>query len=289
VSRPPETRRPTVAPDVSLSALVWPGGDRTPFVLVHGLSSNACTWQAVATILHRAGHPVATVDLRGHGRSDKPDQGYDFATLTSDLLVAMEKLGLARPVVAGQSTGGNLAVELAWRAPERVRAVAGVDGGAIELQRRWSSWEDCLAHLAPPRLDGLSVEDFREILRGAHPDWDEAALTATLANVEVLGDGTIRPWLTRERHLRILRTLWEHRPSTLIPGLQVPLLLVNALNQDGFSSSRRQEAALAGAAGPHVSVEWLAGDHDLHLHRPRDVARLLAGLAAAAGTAAAPP
>jgi len=47
----------------------------TPFVLVHGLASNARLWDGVARRLAGAGHSSAAVDLRGHGRSDKPDTG----------------------------------------------------------------------------------------------------------------------------------------------------------------------------------------------------------------------
>ena len=54
--------------------------ERRPFLLVHGLSSNARTWDGVAAELSAAGHPVVAIDQRGHGRSEKPpiSAGYDF-------------------------------------------------------------------------------------------------------------------------------------------------------------------------------------------------------------------
>jgi pimeloyl-ACP methyl ester carboxylesterase len=57
----------------------------SPFVLLHGLSSNCRTWEFVAARLTAAGHYVVAVDQRGHGLSDKPSTGYDFATITADL------------------------------------------------------------------------------------------------------------------------------------------------------------------------------------------------------------
>ena len=84
---PPDSRRIPVAPDISLNvrtrALDAAG---TPVLLVHGLASNARLWDGVASRLAADGHPVAAVDQRGHGQSDKPDGGYDFATLTEDWL-----------------------------------------------------------------------------------------------------------------------------------------------------------------------------------------------------------
>src|SRR5205085_10333835 len=96
------------------------------------------------------------------------------------------------PVVAGQSTGGNLALQLAWRTPAGfVAGVAGVDGGLLQLQDRWPRWEDCLIALAPPRFDGIAAATFESSVRRSHPDWSDAGVAATLANCEVRPDGTV--------------------------------------------------------------------------------------------------
>jgi pimeloyl-ACP methyl ester carboxylesterase len=218
---------------------------------------------------------VAAVDLRGHGRSDKPEGGYDFATLAADLVAALDGLGWGRAVVAGQSTGGNLAVEVAWRWPERVAGVAGIDGGVLEPWRQWPAWEDCRRALAPPVLTGVPAAEVEARIRAEHPGWEDEAVVATMANLEVLPDGTVRPWLAREHHLCILRALWEHRPSTLVAGLPVPVLLV--LAGGGSDGGPSVEEA---RRNPLVRVEWLEGSHDLHVERPDDVALLLAGMAA---------
>jgi hypothetical protein len=113
-------------------------------------------------------------------------------------------------------------------------------------------------------------------MRDGHPDWSDWAVEATMANFEVLADGSIRPWLTFDRHLRILRALWEHRPSAVIPTLQAPLLLALA---DSGGSEMEEKRALADelrAGSPGVHVEWFSpGDHDLHLQYPVELAELL--------------
>src|SRR4051812_28369245 len=105
--------RVEVESGVALEVDVWDGGDSVPFLLVHGLASNRRTWEGVAARLDELGHPVATVDLRGHGRSDAPDHGYDFATMGADLIGVLDAVGFGRAVLAGQSTGGNIVVDLA--------------------------------------------------------------------------------------------------------------------------------------------------------------------------------
>ena len=277
MTAPTSSRRVAVADGVALHVVTRDGGHGVPFLLVHGLASNCRTWEGVAARLTALGHPVAAVDLRGHGQSDKPDDGYDFATMSADLVAVLDALGFAGPVVAGQSTGGNLAVELAARAPGRVAGVAGVDGGALELSRQWPAWEACLDALAPPRLAGTPADDLEQWLRSAHPDWSDWGIEATMANLERLPDGAIRPWLSFERHVRVLRSLWEHRPSAVIPTLDVPVLLVLAHSGDDWDEQKRAVAQEVSAASAMVSVEWFTGDHDLHVQFPVELAELLHG------------
>ena len=273
-----------MGPGVALHVREWEGLPETPdgaprlrWLCVHGLSSNGHTWDGVADRLHELGHQVATVDLRGHGSSDKPDDGYDFPTMCADLAAVLDALGWDDAVVAGQSTGGNLAVELAARHPERLRGVAGVDGGAIDLQRRWPVWEDCLAALAPPRLEGTPRSEMEALLRRRHPDWSDDGIAAALANFETRPDGTVRPWLTLDRHLRLLRALWEHRPADVLPRVTVPVLLVVAdPAEKAETAGKDADVKAAAAALGTLAVHWVApADHDVHVQQPRTVADLL--------------
>lgn len=270
--------RVDVGAGVALAIDVWAGGDAVPFLLVHGLASNRRTWEGVAARLHELSHPVATVDLRGHGRSDGPDEGYDFETMGADLLCVLDAVGFPTAVLAGQSTGGNIVVEVAARAPDRVAGVAGIDGGALELARQWPDWELCRVALAPPPLIGTAAAAIEARLRRGHPTWSDWGVEVTMANFELLPDGTIRPWLTLDRHLRILRALWEHHPSDVIPKLDTPVLLVMAGTDDAWADQKRAIGDELVARAPNVRVEWVSpGDHDLHVQHPIDLADLLHG------------
>jgi len=263
-----------VTDGVRLRTLHW--GERTPgdgptFVLVHGLASNARLWDGVAQHLVDAGHHAISVDLRGHGRSDKPDHGYDFATVTDDLLALIDHQGLDRPVVVGQSWGGNLVIELAWRAPDRLRGVCAVDGGTIELGSKFPDWEQCAEQLKPPALTGMRASRMEHFIRSAHPSWPEAGIRGAMANFAHRDDGTIAPWLTLERHLKILRALWEHRPTSRFPEIQVPVMLAPADNGQSvtWTTDKRHGIARAEAALRWVRTHWFEpADHDLHAQFP---------------------
>jgi pimeloyl-ACP methyl ester carboxylesterase len=240
-----------VAADVSLEARQWPG-DAPGFLLVHGLASNARMWDGVAELLARAGHRAVAVDQRGHGQSDKPDDGYDFGTLTADLVALTDALDLNPVVAVGQSWGANVVLDYACRAPERVRGVACVDGGTIDMSRRFPDWDEAAVTLAPPNLAGTPLAQIEAYMRGAHADWPETGIQGALANFDVFDDGTVAPWLTRERHMLILRELWEHRPSEVRAGvdaLDIPVLV--------------------------ISAREIGADHDVHAQKPELVARKL--------------
>lgn len=265
---------------VALSAIPWGlDGELTPVLLVHGLASNARLWDGVAADLARRGHPVIAVDQRGHGLSSKPDRGYDFATVTRDLYRLITRLGwLSRPpVVAGQSWGGNVVLDLAVNHPDAVRALALVDGGTIELSARFADWPTCEAALAPPHLAGMPAAKLEEWLRANHPDWPDSGIEGTLANMEVLDDGTVRPWLSRANHMRILRHLWEHHPRGLYPRVDVPVTLVMAEDRSNprWMAGKRDEVAGAESGFRLSATHWIEGDHDLHAQHPHLVAGLI--------------
>jgi pimeloyl-ACP methyl ester carboxylesterase len=255
-----------------------------PFLLVHGLASNARMWDGVADRLGAADVTALTVDLRGHGRSSKPDGPFDVPTVAGDLATLIEQLDLDRPVVAGQSWGGNVAVELAARHPDLVRGIVCVDGGWLELRRQFPDWEACRSALAPPRLLGRPLADVEEYVRSAHPDWPASGIRGILANFEVRPDGTIAPWLTYERHIEVLRGLWEHHPTERYAGIGVPVLLVPAVTDGGSrpdeaasdrTRRKRRDVEAAAAAIPRAQVRWLAGDHDVHAQHPHELAGVM--------------
>lgn len=99
-------------------------GEGPPVVLLHGLSSYAAFWEPVLPALLRAGRRVLIPDLPGFGASDKPDAPYTppwYAALVADWMGA---LGVERAPVLGHSMGGQIALTLALRHPERVERLA---------------------------------------------------------------------------------------------------------------------------------------------------------------------
>ncbi|MHB1445250.1 MAG: alpha/beta fold hydrolase [Acidimicrobiales bacterium] len=277
--------RVPVAVDTALAVDLWPAetGSAAAFLLVHGLASNAQLWWGSATHLSELGHPVATVDQRGHGRSDKPAEGYSLDQACDDLLSVAAHLRESVPgfdrrlVVAGQSWGANVALELGFRRPDVFSGVVCVDGGTIELAGRFPDWESCAAALAPPRTTGRPAGAIEAFMSQAHPTWLASGIAAQMANFEVLSDGTVAPRLSFENHMKLLRALWGHHPSSRYAGMKVPVLLVPAdSGQASWTADKRKSVDEALAALPKGKAHWFSpADHDIHAQFPVELAAVL--------------
>jgi pimeloyl-ACP methyl ester carboxylesterase len=249
---------------------------------VHGLSSNARLWDQVAVRLAAAGHEAIAVDLRSHGESDAPDDGYDTATAAADVATVAAQLGIVGAVVAGQSWGGNVVIRLAAEHPDVVAALAIVDGGWFSPADTFDSWASAERRMRPPDVDGQPASAMRARMRAGYPQWSDAAIEATVANLREDANGTIHRRLSIEHHMQIARSMWDDPPAPYYPRVAVPVLLMPALPDDPDAAAVRRERIMrAAAALPDARIsEYLGGDHDLHAQQPGRVADDLLALAA---------
>ncbi|AKU93897.1 Non-heme chloroperoxidase [Labilithrix luteola] len=90
----------------------WGRENRTkrPILFLSSWSLSSVMWQYQMVELERQGHRCIALDRRGHGRSDEPDDGYDFDTLADDVARLVEKLDLRDLVIVGHSMGSGEAV-----------------------------------------------------------------------------------------------------------------------------------------------------------------------------------
>jgi pimeloyl-ACP methyl ester carboxylesterase len=104
--------------DLTISYLDTGGSDNTAIVLIHGFGASAYTWHALLHPLAEH-HRVVAIDLKGFGRSGKPDDRYysvfDQAEVVDTLI---NHLDLRKIVLGGHSMGGTIALVLASAPPE---------------------------------------------------------------------------------------------------------------------------------------------------------------------------
>jgi pimeloyl-ACP methyl ester carboxylesterase len=99
-------------------------GDRV-LVLVHGLLMNRRMYDTLAPEIASRSHRVVTIDLLGHGRSDRlaDRQIYSMTAFADQVLALLDHLELEAPVVGGTSLGANVGLEFAAHHPERAGAL----------------------------------------------------------------------------------------------------------------------------------------------------------------------
>jgi esterase len=101
--------------------------DDTTLVLLHGLQDCAANWDGAADRLADR-FRVITLDLRGHGDSERSAEGaYSQADFSNDIGRLLDGLDLREVVLVGHSYGGNLATAYASANPDRIAALVVVD------------------------------------------------------------------------------------------------------------------------------------------------------------------
>jgi pimeloyl-ACP methyl ester carboxylesterase len=92
-------------------------------VFIHGAQNDHSVWGLQSRWFAHHGYGVLAVDLPGHGRSSGPALT-SVEEMADWLLALLDALGVRKPLLAGHSMGSLVALEAAYRAPARVRALA---------------------------------------------------------------------------------------------------------------------------------------------------------------------
>jgi pimeloyl-ACP methyl ester carboxylesterase len=200
-------------------------GDRS-LVLIHGLLMNRHMYDALAPEIASRGFKVVTVDLVGHGASDRPeDVRAHSMTIYADLVAELiEHLGLDRPIVGGTSLGANVSLELAYNHPDSTRglmiemavlehAITAV--GVIFLPVMLG------LQLAAPALRALAAVTRRiprtNYLVDIGLDWVRQAPDPSLAVLRGLMFGEIGPTRTQRREIQQPALVIGHHNDPLHP------------------------------------------------------------------------
>lgn len=273
------------------------GGRGPDVLLVHGTGHNSAVWAPVAGQL-RPHCRVVAIDLRGHGRT--PLDSDDAEQYWRDLGPVCAALGYRRPILAGHSTGGYAVTAAAAAGVVEPAGLCVLDGFVPDSR--------AIAHQAAVNADWPAMADqLRVMFRyGWIADEDELA-----GYVEQVVAGADRDRLNAGADQRVLRAMttraftrvgtgWLRRPTLseidtvrqppedagIYPSIEVydrvsqPMALV--LASGGLYAGRRDRVeAVAAARSNRVFVE-VAGRHNVHLLRPRQVANVVLDLIARA-------
>jgi pimeloyl-ACP methyl ester carboxylesterase len=157
-------------------------GSGDDVVMVHGLAANLAFWRLKIVPYLVAQYRITAYDLRGHGRSAMPANGYSPSTMAEDLKGVLDAGGIEAAHLVGHSFGGAVVMEFAARYPERVLTLTLADATVYSLQPldqnrdwdHWHSWRKTLMELGIEVPDKLPKVAFAMLEELADPRWRKA-------------------------------------------------------------------------------------------------------------------
>jgi len=185
----PQTQERVAVNGVSLFVATYGKGE--PLLLLHGGAGNGDHFANVVTAF-AAQYAVFVVDSRGHGRSTKTTEPLSYAQMAADVVAMMDALKLPAASIVGWSDGGAIGLELAIRAPTRVRKLVvvgqnatlagGKSAGATETFPAY--FVRCaadFARLSPTPKGFTSLQQALRPMWRTQPNYSDAQLSAITA------------------------------------------------------------------------------------------------------------
>lgn len=225
-------------------------GAGEPIVCLHGAGSSAAVWGDAVARLAKRGRAIA-FDRRGHYRSERPEPYVtDVHQQADDAAALIDALGAAPAIVSGRSYGGAVAIDLALRYPDRVRALVLLEGDAPSFSEKATRW---------------IADVTTEVLTAAQKESDSVGEGLILA---VAGPGaweglpeSVQEMLTANGPAIVaeLRGGYPELTAEQLATIDQPTLLVVAKEslQPGFE----EVTSAMVAAMPSARVEWVEGGH----------------------------
>lgn len=178
---------------------VDPQGPAPLVVCVHGLGydSLASFYLTLAPPLAESGLDVLTYDLRGHGRSERPNRGYRLGDFVEDLTAVLAENGDERRIhLIGNSFGGTVALTFAARNPERVASVV-----AIEAEPATARWAERMGGTMREVIEAMDDEYYLDWVGrnfGSHYQRLTRVAAAVIRSTTLIEDVAADPPLTEQ-------------------------------------------------------------------------------------------
>ena len=235
--------------------------DGPPVILLHGFPDSSRLWRHQVASLTAAGHRVLTPDLRGFGRSGRPEavDAYNLLVIATDVVAVLDDAGVETARVVGHDWGAALAWAVATMAPDRVERVVALSVGhpasfsRAGLAQREKSWYMLLFQFEDVAERWLSDDGWARFREWSHhPDAD--AVTA-----ELDATGGLTPALA---------------PPIDLPPIQVPAMGI--WSTDDMALLEEQMTGSAGFCAAGFRYERIEGaGHWIPLDAPDAVSTLL--------------
>jgi pimeloyl-ACP methyl ester carboxylesterase len=248
-------------------------GEGRPVVLLHGFPDSGRLWRHQVPALAGSGFQVVVPDLRGYGRSDKPQavDAYAMPLLAADVLAVLADLGIGKAHLVGHDWGAALAWALAAFAPGSVDHLVALSvGNPVTFRRtarqREKSWYMLLFQFPGIAERWLTEQNWANFRTWAgHPDAGQV-----IADLEATG--SLTPGLNWYR-ANVPPESWIAPPPAL-PPVQAPTMGVWSTGDPALTERQMTDSA-ENVAGPWRYERLDGAGHWMQLDAPDRVNALL--------------
>jgi pimeloyl-ACP methyl ester carboxylesterase len=275
----PHDRRITVN-GIGLNVSDW-GGSGRDVLFAHPTGFLGAIWRPIIERLRAAGFDgrVVSYDARGHGRSAKPDSGYEWGTFVADARALIEELGLKAVLGVGHSAGSTTLACAAAEDPARFRSLVMIDPILFdsETARAMHGIENPMA--ARTRTRRLVWSSRSELFasfrhRAPYETWTDEALQAYVdEGTFERPDGEIELWCPGRIEAQIYENAASFPCFDYLRRIVTPVLLVRGEHSGSFPERRARLALDAIAGARLLTIEGT--DHYLPMEQPDRVADLI--------------
>ncbi len=231
-----------------------PKGDTVIFL--HFSGANLMMWQRVVPYFQDR-YRLILVDLRGHGKSDRPETGYHIDEMAGDIFGIMQHLNIERAHVVGSSLGAEVGLSLAANHPDKVLSLV-CDGALSSEYGPYSAWEGSEAEFEAHAAE--EIEKMRKAEELLFPSMD-AALARARGILEPYGywneyfealerygiyqvaEGEYRKSFKRRFLADYLQYYFQYRFEEYYKRVKCPLLMLPGEN---VLENEREKAAMQG-------------------------------------------
>lgn len=248
------------------------GGDGPPLLCVHATGFHGRIWEPFVPRL-REHFSVIALDQRGHGDSDKPDGGYQWARFGDDALAVVDHLGLEHPAGLGHSAGAAALIFAETNRPGTFSRLVLMDPTTLP-----SEFRALTAHLENPmaaqarkrRAVWDSPEQMIARLRNGTPlsGWREEFLKAyAIYGTSPRDDGTVELKCPPAIEAQIYAEAGSNDGWERLARLDCPTLLLTGDDSPMWSGGRNLEALERLPSGRAVTIR---GGHFFPMENPDD-------------------
>jgi len=231
-------------------------GEGDPIIFLHFSGANLMMWQRIVPYF-QDGYRLILVDLRGHGKSDKPETGYHMDEMAGDVVGIMEHLKLERAHIVGSSLGAEVGLSIAANYPEKVISLV-CDGALSSEFGPYGTWEgserDFEEHVARqlekmrnsqetfyPSVEAL-VDSSREVIE-KYFGWNEYIEAVERYGAYKVDEGKYRKSFGIRAMEDYLKGYFHYRFEDYYRKVKCPLLM---LPGEGELEDERERAAMEG-------------------------------------------